>query len=172
MPLTVNGVDESSSADKPRHNKNAALGMKNVLFAREILLSQEDAASFELDEEITLMNWRDAIIIEISADPSGLVSGLELRLHLESDFKKREKKVTWLAKEPMDMIPVDLVDFDYLITKEKSWERRQRPLLAPYTKCRIADWCLGRLQCCESSRHDIIRFDRIGYFRVDQAYQR
>lgn len=120
MPLTANGVDEFSSADKPRHNKNAALGIKNFLFSREILLSQEDAASFELNEEVTLMNWRDAIIIEISADPSGLVSGLELRLRLEGDFKKTEKKVTWLAKEPINMIPIDLVEFDYLITKEKS----------------------------------------------------
>lgn len=32
---------------------------------------------------------------------------LELRLHLEGGFKKTEKKVTWLAKEIIDMVPVD-----------------------------------------------------------------
>jgi glutamyl-tRNA synthetase len=30
-----------------------------------------------------------------------------------------EKKVTWLSTEGQSLIPVELVDFDYLLTKEK-----------------------------------------------------
>lgn len=116
---TVHGVDETGSADKSKNNKDAILGTKKVLFSRQILLSQEDAVSFKLNEEITLMNWGNAIITNISTNQPGIVSGLELRLHLKGDFKKTEKKITWLAKEASNMIPVDLVDFDYLITKEK-----------------------------------------------------
>lgn len=167
---TVNGVYETSSVDKPKHNKNAALGTKKVLFSRQILLSQEDAASFKLDEEITLMNWGNAIIKNVSADQSGIVLGLELRLHLEGDFKKTEKKITWLANETTNMTPVDLIDFDYLITKEKLEKDDDFSLfLTPKTECRNEAWA----DCNVTSlvRDDIIQFDRVGYFRVDQVYQ-
>ena len=167
---TVNGVDETSSADKPRHNKNAALGTKKVFFSRQILLSQEDAASFKLHEEITLMNWGNAIITDISADQPGVVLGLELRLHLEGDFKKTEKKITWLAKETVNMIPVDLVDFDYLITKEKlEKDDDLSSFLTPKTEFRNEAW--ADCNVTSLARDDIIQFDRIGYFRVDQVYQ-
>lgn len=167
---TVNGVDETSSADKPRHNKNAALGTKKVFFSRQILLSQEDAASFKLHEEITLMNWGNAIITDISADQPGVVLGLGLRLHLEGDFKKTEKKITWLAKETVNMIPVDLVDFDYLITKEKlEKDDDLSSFLTPKTEFRNEAW--ADCNVTSLARDDIIQFDRIGYFRVDQVYQ-
>ena len=166
---TVNSVDETSYADKRKHNKNAALGMKKVLFSRKILLSQEDVASFKLSEEITLMNWGNAMIKSISADESGIVSGLELNLHLDGDFKKTEKKITWLGKEPSNMIPVDLVDFDYLITKEKlEKDDDLSSFLTPKTEFRNKAW--ADCNVAGLAKEDIIQFDRIGYFRVDQAY--
>ena len=166
---TVNGVDETSYADKPKHTKNAALGMKKVLFSRQILLGQEDAASFKLNEEITLMNWGNAMIKSISADESGIVSGLELNLHLDGDIKKTEKKITWLGKEPSNMIPVDLVDFDYLITKEKlEKDDDLSSFLTPKTEFRNKAWADCNVEGL--AKEDIIQFDRIGYFRVDQAY--
>ncbi|ODM17629.1 hypothetical protein SI65_07304 [Aspergillus cristatus] len=125
---TVNGVDEPSSADKPKHKKNAALGTKKI------------------------------------------VLGLELRLHLEGDFKKTEKKVTWLAKETINMIPVNLVDFDYLITKENlEKDDDLSSFLTPKTEFRTEAW--ADCNVTSLARDDTIQFDRIGYFRVDQEYQ-
>jgi glutamyl-tRNA synthetase len=116
----VGGIEATSFADKPKHAKNADLGTKKVIFSREIIMDQKDAQLFKLNEEITLMNWGNAVITNISTDPStGTVSTLHLELHMEGDVKKTEKKVTWLAKEPSNMIPVELVSFDYLITKDK-----------------------------------------------------
>ena len=167
---TVHGVDETSSADKPKHNKNAALGTKKVLFSKQILLSQEDAASFKPNEEITLMNWGNAIITSLSTNQPGIVSVLELRLHLQGDFKKTEKKITWLAEEAGNMIPVDLIDFDYLITKEKLEKDDDfTSFLTSNTEFRNQAW--ADCNVTSLARDDIIQFDRIGYFRVDQAYQ-
>ena len=62
-------------------------------------MEQEDAQSFEVDEEITLMNWGNAIVRKInhSIIPfSKTVTGLELELHLQGDVKSTKKKVTWL----------------------------------------------------------------------------
>ncbi|KAJ9191282.1 hypothetical protein DTO164E3_8909 [Paecilomyces variotii] len=166
----VNGVDETSSLDKPKHNKNAALGTKKVFFSKEILLSQEDATSFKVTEEITLMNWGNAIITNISRDESGIVLGLTLNLHLEGDFKKTEKKVTWLAKETVNMIPVDLVDFDYLISKDKlEKEDDLFSFVTPKTEFRTKAW--ADCNVANLAKDSIIQFDRIGYFRVDQGYQ-
>ena len=45
---------------------------------------------------------------------------VELKLHLEGDFKKTQKKLTWLASMPeRSLVPAELLDYDYLITKKK-----------------------------------------------------
>ncbi|EDN04054.1 conserved hypothetical protein [Histoplasma mississippiense (nom. inval.)] len=120
VPATVGGIDGVQSADKPKHGKNPELGSKKVIYSSKILLDQVDAATFQPDEEITLMNWGNAIVRKINSDPAtGKINGLELELHLAGDVKKTDKKVTWLAKEGQDLVPVELVDFDYLITKDK-----------------------------------------------------
>ena len=116
------------------------------------------------------MNWGNAIITNLSTNQPGIVSVLELRLHLQGDFKKTEKKITWLAKEAGNMIPVDLVDFDYLITKEKLEKDDDfTSFLTPNTEFRNQAW--ADCNVTSLARDDIIQFDRIGYFRVDQAYQ-
>ncbi len=46
------------------------------------------------------------------------VTGIEFELHLEGDVKKT-KKISWLENLSSNLIPVDLVSFDYLITKDK-----------------------------------------------------
>ena len=106
--------------DKPFHVKYP-LGMKKVYYSQSIVLEQVDAASFAQDEEITLMNWGNAIVRKISHSMLGTgknVTGLELELHLQGDVKKTKKKVQWLSKD-QELIPCELYDFDYLITKDK-----------------------------------------------------
>ena len=64
-------------------------------------LTEADAASFEQDEEIAMMNWGNAFVRKITrdaADPK-LVTGLEVELHLQGDVKKTKKKITWLSTE-------------------------------------------------------------------------
>ncbi|KAH8432236.1 glutamate--tRNA ligase [Aspergillus melleus] len=166
----IHGVDGTSTAERPKHNKNAALGTKKVFYSREILLSQEDARSFNPNEEITLMNWGNAIVTRISANKSGITSELELQLHLEGDFKNTEKKVTWLAKETANLIPVRLFDFDYLITKDKlEKEDDLFSFLTPKTEFLTEAW--ADCNITSLAQDDIIQFDRLGFFRVDRAYR-
>ena len=107
---------------KPKHAKYTELGKKKVLYAKEILIEQIDAVSFDTDEEVTLMNWGNAFIRSINKGDSGdpnKVTGLSIELHLEGDVKKTKKKITWLAATEGNQIPVDLVTFDHLIIKDK-----------------------------------------------------
>jgi glutamyl-tRNA synthetase len=176
VACTVVGAREGViTEDKDKHAK-FDLGNKKVVFSKSIILEQADAASFEQDEEITLMNWGNAIVRKIShsinplAKPSGLktVTSLELELHLQGNVKDTKKKVTWLSTD-QNLIPVELVDFDYLITKDKLEEDdRLEDFLNKDTKTitkAVADCNVAELKV-----DDIIQFDRKGYFRIDKAF--
>ncbi|KAF2672881.1 glutamyl-tRNA synthetase [Microthyrium microscopicum] len=168
VPATVQGVDKPHSAMKALHAKYN-LGEKKVWFSKDIILDQADAATFEQDEEITLMNWGNAYVRSITKDSvSGMVTSLGFELHLEGDVKKTKKKITWLSVDQA-LTPVEMVDFDLLITKDKLDEDdNYEDFLTPQTEIRtngLADENVRNLRL-----DDIIQIDRKGYFRVDQAY--
>ncbi|QDS69070.1 hypothetical protein FKW77_009961 [Venturia effusa] len=173
VPVTVVGAREAPySEQKPLHAKNSELGDKKVWFSKNIIIDQADAASFEQDEEITLMNWGNAIVKKISHSINPLhlkqVTSIELELHLQGDVKKTKKKITWLSTD-QKLVDVELVDFDYLITKNKLEEDdNYMDFLTPQTEFRtsaVADENVAALKV-----DDIIQFDRKGYYRVDRAF--
>jgi glutamyl-tRNA synthetase len=51
----IDGVGETTSAQRPKH-KNPGLGTKEVIFANEVLIAQDDARLVKDGEVITLMN--------------------------------------------------------------------------------------------------------------------
>ncbi|KAK2781183.1 hypothetical protein FQN52_001764 [Onygenales sp. PD_12] len=168
---TVQGINDVQTAEKPKHGKNAELGTKKVIYSKQILLDQADAVTFKKDEEITLMNWGNAFVRQIAVDPaSGKVTGLELELHLQGDVKKTDKKVTWLAKEGQDLVPVELVDFDYIITKDKI-EKDDDINDYINTKTEFRSEAFADCNVADLAEGDIIQFERKGYFRLDRAYK-
>lgn len=175
VTCTVKGARVAAyTEDKPKHGKNPSLGTKKVAYSQTILLEQEDAQSFAQDEEITLMNWGNAIVRSKthSLNPLHLstITHIDLELHLQGDFKTTSKKVTWLAKEGQDLIPVELVDFDFLITKDKIEEDENfEDFLTPKTEFREEAFADGNV--AELKADDIIQFERKGYYRVDRAFQ-
>ncbi|KAH8731868.1 glutamyl-tRNA synthetase [Phaeosphaeriaceae sp. PMI808] len=172
VPVTIVGAREGViTEDKPKHAKYD-LGNKKVTFSSSVILEQADAASFEEGEEITLMNWGNAIVRKVSHSINPLnpktVTGLELELHLQGDVKKTSKKVTWLSTD-QNLIPIELVDFDYLITKDKlETDDTLEDFLNPNTETKtkaLADCNVANLKV-----DDIVQFDRKGFFRIDKAF--
>ncbi|KAG2415845.1 glutamyl-tRNA synthetase [Aspergillus terreus] len=169
VKATVKGAPAAYTEEKPKHNKNPAVGMKKVAYSGSLLFGQDDAKSFKQDEEITLMNWGNAIVRKIETDASGAVTGLDLELHLEGDFKKTEKKVTWLSTEGQEIIPVELVDFDYLLNKDTLTEDdKLEDVLNTQTEFR--EEAVADANVAELKEGDIIQFERKGYYRVDRPY--
>ncbi|KAL8866208.1 MAG: hypothetical protein Q9174_006436, partial [Haloplaca sp. 1 TL-2023] len=155
VTATVKGARVAPfTEDKPKHGKNPELGTKKVAYSSEILIDQADAQAFAEDEEITLMNWGNAIVRSITHSLNPLqrstVTALELELHLQGDVKKTKQKVTWLAMQGQELIPVDLVDFDFLITKDKLEEEDNvDDFLTPKTEFRteaVADGNVAELK--------------------------
>lgn len=204
--ITLNGPEEAYTEQKPKHAKNPALGMKTVLYGPKIVIEQEDALSFAVDEEITLMAWGNAIVRKITytspppphpqtpssssaaaADSTAtanaaaaaqplLVSHLELELHLEGDFKKTSKKITFLASASAATlgsapVPIELVNFDFLITKDKLDEGDDvEDFLTPQTEFRTK--AFGDCNVKGMREGDIVQFERKGYYRLDEPYSK
>lgn len=179
VECTVIGAPAAPQIDENDvHAKNATLGKKKVVKSKNIILDQADAQSFAQDEEITLMNWGNAIVRNIShsLNPIGLLPGqtqkvtsLELELHLQGDVQKTAKKVTWLSTD-QELVPVTLHDFDYLLTKDKledddDFEKFLNPKTETITEC-LADCNVASLK-----EDDIMQFDRKGFFRIDKAFE-
>ncbi|KAI5305513.1 hypothetical protein KEM56_004231, partial [Ascosphaera pollenicola] len=166
VEVTVKGVEEVTSAEKPKHAKNKELGNKKVVYSKNALIDQADAASFKQDEEVTFMNWGNVIIRNIEKDAAGAVTHIDADLHLEGDVKKTEKKVTWLSKD-QELVPLELVDFDYLITKDKiEKDENVEDFMNPKTLFRtkaVADCNVAAVK-----KGDIIQFDRKGFYVVDE----
>jgi glutamyl-tRNA synthetase len=173
-PLLCNviGADtEVRYEDKPKHIKNPEVGTKRVAFSNKIWIEQEDAIRFSQDEEITLMNWGNAFVRKITrpsgADAVDEVKELELELHLEGDFKKTDKKITWLSNG-QKLVPIKLLDFDHLITKDKLDEKDElEDFLTPQTEFTVT--AVADCNVTDIKENDIIQFERKGYYRCDQA---
>jgi glutamyl-tRNA synthetase len=160
----INGPATPYTEKIAKHQKNEAIGLKNITFSNHILLDQEDVKLMKLDEEITLMKWGNAYVRKING--SGPITDIELELHLEGDFKKTSLKVTWLSDGP-ELVPAICYEFGYLITKdtleeEDNWEDFLNP-----------DSCIETGALCDSNvadlkEDDIIQIERKGYFRVDK----
>lgn len=173
----VNGAAEVAFSDeRPKHAKNPAVGFKNVVFSKKIILDQEDALSFDDNEEITLMNWGNAIVGTKQTSPNHpannkpTITHLELDLHLEGDLKKTKKKITWLSSD-QDLIPCELCSFDHLITKDKLEKDKDKlvEFLTPQTEFRTE--ALADCNVTGLMEGDIIQFERKGYYRVDRPFQ-
>ena len=169
VKVTVTGAEAPAqpfSTEKPKHPKNKEVGTKKVVFASEFLLDQADAKSFKDGEEITLMAWGNAFVRQIAAgDP---IPSLNCELNLQGDVKKTEKKVTWLASQGQTLVPAELWDFDYLITKDVLQEEdNMEDFLTPVTESMDDAWCDEA--AAQLKKDDIIQLERRGYYRVDKG---
>ncbi|KAK6458372.1 glutamine-tRNA ligase [Scheffersomyces xylosifermentans] len=162
----LNGPAEPYKEEKPKHKKNPEVGVKNVIYSSNLLIDQEDADLVE-GEEITFMDWGNVIISKVVKE-GDVVKSIEANLHLEGDFRKTTKKITWLA-DTKDKVDVELVDFDHLITKDKLEEEDNfEDFLTPETEFRTK--AIADLNIRDLKEGDIIQFERKGYYRVDVPY--
>jgi len=152
----------------PRHVKNLSLGQRVLAYFKDILIEQADALSFKQGEEITLMHWGNAIVEKIEKDDKGKVTKVVGKLHLSGNFKDTEKKITWLANDPSNLIPVDLVEYGFLITKKKLEEDdKLEDFVNRDSKKVISAW--GDLNMKTISKGESLQLERRGYYICDAA---
>jgi glutamyl-tRNA synthetase len=166
----VHCIEGPEVVSKPTYVKNLSLGSKRVMYHKTILLDQTDAHTFEQDEEITLMNWGNAYVRNITKDPtSKFITSLDLKLHLDGDVKKTNN-ITWLAATASNLIPVDLITFDHLITKDKlEKEDRIEDFLTLVTEFRSQ--AFADCNVVELPQGTVVQFERKGYYKLDAPFK-
>ncbi|TFY55086.1 hypothetical protein EVG20_g9451 [Dentipellis fragilis] len=175
VPVTITGGPATPEVKTlPKHKKNPEVGEKKTVYSSSILVEQEDALSFEDNEEITLMDWGNAIVRSKTLDASGAVTAITMELHLDGDFRKTKKKITWLAQPTPEhpLLNATLFDYDYIITKKKLEENDDvKDFVTPETEFREEAWADANIQ--DLKKGDIMQFERKGYYifdgRVDLA---
>ncbi|KAI7850562.1 tRNA synthetases class I, catalytic domain-containing protein [Circinella umbellata] len=149
-----------------KHKKNPDLGTKKTSYSNKIVLDQEDAKSLEVGEEVTLMDWGNAFVRNVAKNEAGEVTGVDLELHLEGDFKKTKKKLSWLSYGD-EVAHVLLVDYDFLITKKKVEEGDSvDQLVTPVSEFKVP--AIADANVKDLKKGDIIQFERKGFYILDE----
>lgn len=163
-----NGPDDPFVRIVPKHKKYAGAGEKETTYTKRIWIDYDDAVSISVNEEVTLMDWGNAIVKEIQKDQEGNATHLSGTLHLEGSVKTTKLKLTWLP-ESDELVKLSLVDFDYLITKKKLEEDENFvDVVNPCTKKEtpaLGDSNMRSLKC-----GDVLQLERKGYFRCDVPF--
>lgn len=172
VPVSVDQDPDSpvplpEEKEMPLHKKNPSVGTKIVNFSDALYLSQEDAQTLELNEEITLMNWGNVVVTKIDK-PSGVVTAISVRLNLKGDFKLTKKKLTWLSQKAKGgLIPVQSKDFDFLITKKKlEDDDKFEDFINKNTE--MTTHLLGEPAIANLHKGEVIQLERLGFYICDQ----
>eukprot|EP00210_Caulerpa_lentillifera_P009113 g8691.t1 len=166
VKIKLSGLDEVERVTVPKHKKYAKAGTKVVVRDSEIWIDWADAEVISEEEEITLMDWGNCIIKKKQLEDSEI----EGELNLDGDFKKTKWKLTWLSATT-EVIPLELVYFDYLITKKKLDEEDDFHEFVNSETKKIIN-AVGDFNMTSLSKGDIIQLERKGYFRVDEPYSK
>lgn len=132
---------------------------------RWVLVLNEPSIMLQANSQITVMDWGNAFVTTKNTSPSGDVTNLTLNLHLEGDFKKTSKKVTWLAESTTEnpLVPVTLIEYDYLITKKKLEEDDELDkVINRKSEYRVKALASAEVQTLK--KWDIIQFERKGFY--------
>ncbi|CAF2036290.1 BnaA09g04160D [Brassica napus] len=164
----TDGPDEPFVRLLPKHKKFEGAGEKATTFTKRIWIEGADASAISVGEEVTLMDWGNAIVKEITKDEEGRVTALSGVLNLQGSVKTTKLKLTWLP-EIDELVKLTLTDFDYLITKKKLEEDDEvATFVNPYTKketLALGDSNMRSLKC-----GDVIQLERKGYYRCDVPF--
>lgn len=160
----INGPSQSdfSYFETSLHPKNPYVGKRVVRICSSILLETVDVEGIQVGEDIVLMRWGVVRITKVEPKQ------LEGEFIPDGDFKSAKRKLSWLADVPNN-IPVTLVEFDNLISKEKLEEDDNfQDYINPNTLAStevIGDAALKSLV-----ENEVIQLERRGYYRVDRPY--
>lgn len=169
----------------PKHAKNPDVGTKTQVRRARILLDAADVEEVKDGEEVTLMAWGNAVIrgkkpaggndgatdSSTSASAStplsaSVGSAVSASLHLAGDFKKTRLKLTWLPDTP-DLVPLELVSLDPLLTKKKLDEGDEFEDFVNRDS-RHVTYAHGDPAMAQLEQGDVIQIERKGYFIVDR----
>jgi len=166
VPFLLKDVDKKGIVKKVDiHPKFPKLGAKEVKCSPQIWLELNDAVLITDGEEVTLVAWGNAIVERVVKDKKGQVTQLEGRTNPSGNVKTTAKKLTWLSSEE-NLVPLTLVEFDFLITAAKLEEKDElKDFLRETT--RYETEAVGEPPLRTLKKGDIVQLTRRGFYICD-----
>jgi glutamyl-tRNA synthetase len=158
----MKGETEDAQIWKCKHNES--LGKKTITHCNKIYLDQEDAKELVEQEEVTLMDWGNAIVHDIKREGDVVVS-ISAKLNLSGDFKTTKRKIHWVPQLP-SLCNLDLVEYDTLVNiREIPKDKDFKEFVTPQSK--FSTLAVSHPNIKECNVGDRIQFERMGYYILD-----
>jgi glutamyl-tRNA synthetase len=148
----------------PKHKKNLELGNRKLILSSEILLSQEDAKILQKDEEFTLINWGNAVVVH-KEEIDGKVLSLKLKLNLRGDFKTTKNKISWISRK--GSFNVKLYEYGNLQNDLDTDDLHQKFNV----NSKMEEWWIMESSGFDIKETETIQIERIGFFICDKPYE-
>ena len=159
-----NGPENPESIIIPLHQKNEAVGKKDLWLAKNVIIETEDAKIIQIGEKITLYKWGNCLITGKKEENNEIILTGKL-LPEDKDFKTT-KKITWIAQYAHLIVDCKIIEFGNLIIKPSLDEDDDvEKFLNP--KSKIETFVLGEIAMKNLKKGDIIQIERRGFFYVD-----
>ena len=168
----TNGPEEHYQEEHPLHQKNSDLGNTKVTFYKQVLVEYDDAKNIQAGEKVTFMKWGNAVIDSIGTETSEVFKGQPVKLKLtgrltleDKDFKKT-KKLTWLSAVEELLSPLNLIEFDVLITKAKVEETDNFDELINHNS-KFETKAFGSPDLRNLAPNSVFQLERRGFYIID-----
>lgn len=161
--VKINNINENIVEQVNMHPKNQVIGTKPLIKSHELLIEYEDAKDVEIDQVITFMKWGNFKVIKKDLEKKEFEVEY---LPEDKDFKKT-KKFTWLTANKENLVNVNLIEYDHLITKRKVEENDNMADIANKNSKFITE-SISESHLDVLKVGQVIQFERRGYFILDK----
>ncbi|KFD45817.1 hypothetical protein M513_13298 [Trichuris suis] len=169
VPLLINDAQRERK-QVAKHPKNPNMGERSMLYGPKVLIEQVDANLLENGATVTLVNWGNIVITDVTRSNDGNATCVKARLDLENTNYKNTLKFTWLAEaEDAEMVPVVASHFDNVISKAQLGKNEDFKDYVCYDSRHNFEM-LGEAAMRDIRKGDIVQLQRKGFFICDQPY--
>lgn len=164
VSVKVDGLLPAPIKLVPFHKKNEQLGQKPVFVSEKIFIENEDAINLKNEEKIVLMDL-GVFITKVCDVSKSIVFEFDPN---ENNFNLF-KKIAWLLNDLNTIVPVNVYEFDHLITCQKLPENANiSDFLNLHSKFKDEYFCESIIQTFPQGT--IIQILRRGFFIIDKKH--
>ncbi|KAI6207004.1 hypothetical protein M3Y94_00980000 [Aphelenchoides besseyi] len=151
------------------HQKNEAIGTKNVYYGSKLLIERVDAEQIQSGDTVTFVNWGNMKITDVVKD-NDKITTIEADLDLENTNYKKTLKATWLTDYEEDPnVVVEAHFYDHIITKPVLDKDEDFKGAVNRDSFHSSNF-VGEPALKDVKKSEIIQIQRKGFFICDEPY--